>query len=232
MHYSFLWIDLLILALAAGIALLRKSVIQKKWRWIYPAVLIPVFLFLIWDSIFTRLGVWNLNKAHILGSFLVNVAWEDVLFLLCTAFLCLMIYEWLRTTARGPGSKAVAVAGGWFLVLLCAVAVVFYYDRIYTAVTALLLLVTLVNHLTATRGNYLSHIFIAWCIALVPLAFLNGLLTATPIKLYDAENIIGYRIAGIPIENFFYDLLLMIWVIWIFEYFRQKPIFKAAREAK
>jgi lycopene cyclase domain-containing protein len=89
-------------------------------------------------------------------------------------------------------------------------------------------MVTLINHLTATRGNYLSHVFMAWGIALIPMFVVNGLLTGLPILIYDDAHNSGIRISTIPIEDFFYNLLFMTWMVWVFEHFRQKPLFKEA----
>jgi hypothetical protein len=90
-------------------------------------------------------------------------------------------------------------------------------------------MVTLINHLVATRGNYLSHVFIAWGIALIPLTVINLVLCSIPLKIYDLQYTCGIMLGNIPIENFFYDLLLMLWMIWVFEFFRQRPAFKAAK---
>jgi hypothetical protein len=53
----------------------------------------------------------------------------------------------------------------------------------------------------------------------------NGLLTGLPILIYENTENMGIRIPsllpgmqyGIPLEDFFYNLLYMMWMIWIFE---------------
>jgi hypothetical protein len=53
----------------------------------------------------------------------------------------------------------------------------------------------------------------------------NGLLTGLPILIYENAENLGIRIPallpgmhlGIPLEDFFYNLLYMMWMVWIYE---------------
>ncbi|MBS3914064.1 MAG: lycopene cyclase domain-containing protein [Bacteroidetes bacterium] len=232
MSLTYFLIDILTLAGPLILSFDKKVAFASKWKYFLPAILIPAFIYILWDTIFVRLGIWKFNPEFLSSGRILKLPWEEILFFICIPYACLFIYECLRVYSPGTGSKVVAIIFGWILVLVCVAAIFFYWDRIYTAVTALLLMVTLINHLTATRGNYLSHVFISWGIALIPMAIVNGLLTALPILIYDDTNNSGIRLGTIPIEDFFYNLLFMLWMIWIFEYFRQKPMHKAAAQAK
>jgi lycopene cyclase domain-containing protein len=49
------------------------------------------------------------------------------------------------------------------------------------------------------------------------MAIVNGLLTGLPILIYNNEQNLGIRIGTIPIEDFFYNLILMLWMITLYE---------------
>ena len=103
--------------------------------------------------------------------------------------------------------------------------VVLHYNKLYTAVTFSLLAFTILNQLLVTRGSYITHLYVAWLISVIPMFVVNGLLTGLPILIYENTENMGIRIPsllpgmqyGIPLEDFFYNLLYMMWMIWIFE---------------
>jgi hypothetical protein len=102
---------------------------------------------------------------------------------------------------------------------------VLHYDKLYTAVTFSLLAFTVLNQLLVTRGTYITHLYAAWLVSILPMLVVNGLLTGLPILIYENTENLGIRIPsflpgmqyGIPVEDFFYNLLYMMWMIWIFE---------------
>jgi lycopene cyclase domain-containing protein len=59
-------------------------------------------------------------------------------------------------------------------------------------------------------------------VALIPMAFVNGILTANPVLIYDDAENLGIRIGTIPFEDFFYNLLYMTWMITLFELFKTR----------
>jgi lycopene cyclase domain-containing protein len=54
------------------------------------------------------------------------------------------------------------------------------------------------------------------------MAFVNGILTGNPVLIYDDAENLAIRIGTIPIEDFFYNLLYMTWMITLFEIFKAK----------
>ncbi len=96
----------------------------------------------------------------------------------------------------------------------------------------MLLMVTYLNHLWVTKGDYLNHLMVAWFVVMVPMAMVDGFLTGLPIIDYHASHIINIRIGPIPIELFFYNLLYLTWMIWIYERYKQRPAFKAAEKLR
>jgi lycopene cyclase domain-containing protein len=60
----------------------------------------------------------------------------------------------------------------------------------------------------------------AWTVALIPMAFVNGILTGNPVLIYDDAENLGIRIGTIPFEDFFYNLLYMTWMISLYEWYK------------
>ncbi len=48
----------------------------KTWRAFVPAVLITGSAFIIWDIVFTDLGVWSFNNRYVLGFYIFNLPLE------------------------------------------------------------------------------------------------------------------------------------------------------------
>ena len=95
-------------------------------------------------------------------------------------------------------------------------------SHLYTTITFGFLFITLSALLLTRHTAHLSHIILAWIIALLPMAYVNGVLTSKPVLIYnDAQNL-GIRIGTIPIEDFFYNMVYMLWMITVYEILRKE----------
>ncbi|HMO61339.1 MAG TPA: lycopene cyclase domain-containing protein [Ferruginibacter sp.] len=213
-------------SLAAPLALSfdKKVAFYTKWKYLFPAMLIPALLYILWDMYFTYKGVWWFNEKYITGITLINLPVEEVLFFFVVPYCCVFIYECIR--CYFPGFKNKKTADYLLLcigVVLLAVGLL-YYNRLYTSWTFLLnaacIAVIVVNK---KRFRYfdIAAFLLAYCIILIPFLLVNGLLTAIPVVLYnDAQNL-DIRITTIPIEDTFYGMLLVLLNVIIFEKLRQ-----------
>jgi lycopene cyclase domain-containing protein len=59
--YTYLLINLFSIAIPFGFSFEKKLLFFKKWKFLFPAIIITAIFFLIWDGIFTDLGVWGFN---------------------------------------------------------------------------------------------------------------------------------------------------------------------------
>ena len=69
-----------------------KHAFYKSWRNYFIANLIVATLFIIWDIIFTTIGVWGFNERYLLGLKLVNIPLEEVLFFFCIPYASVFVY--------------------------------------------------------------------------------------------------------------------------------------------
>lgn len=82
-----------------GIAVLSLLFnVNKNGEWIrsLKAVLIPGFIFLVWDIVAVELGHWSFGKEFMAGFFILNQPIEEVLFFLVVPFFYLTVWQILK----------------------------------------------------------------------------------------------------------------------------------------
>ncbi|HNP54962.1 MAG TPA: lycopene cyclase domain-containing protein, partial [Ferruginibacter sp.] len=138
-HYTYFLI--LALSLAGPLALSFDSKVgfYKKWRYLFPAMIIPALLYIGWDMWFTHQQIWSFNPDYISGIHIYNLPIEEVLFFFVVPYCCVFIYECIR--AYFPNIRHTPTLQYVFYALGLALFVtgIVYADRAYTAYTFLLL---------------------------------------------------------------------------------------------
>lgn len=222
---TYFWINTVTILGPLLLSFDKRVAFYKEWKYFFTAMAITSCLYLIWDVIFTALGVWHFNPKFVSGFYIVNLPWEEVFFFVAVPYACLFIYACLRHYVPKIEHRNVGRLISALLLVFSVSMVILNYHRLYTAVTFSLLAFTLLNQLLVTRGSYITHLYTAWFISILPMFIVNGLLTGLPILIYENTENLGIRIPsfipgmqyGIPLEDFFYNLLYMMWMIWIFE---------------
>lgn len=194
----------------------------KSWRYIFPGLLISGLLFLFWDHLFTVFGVWSFNSDYIQGLYILDLPLEEILFFITVPFACIFIYECLNYYVKPDILKSVSVYITYALIILSAVLLFKFYDRVYTLITFGLLLAILFFAQFILKVDYLSRFYLAYMVSLLPFYIVNGLLTSIPVVMYnDAENM-AFRVGTIPFEDHFYSMAMLLLNIMFFEYFRKR----------
>lgn len=222
---TYFWIDIITIVGPLTLSFDKSVAFYKQWKYILSAMFITSSIYLIWDAIFTALGVWHFNPEFVSGFYLVNLPFEEIFFFVAIPYACLFIYACLRHYFPKIENRNAGRAISLSLLALCICMAAMHYNKLYTAVTFSLLAFTLLNQLLVTRGTYATHLYIAWIISIIPMLMVNGLLTGLPILIYENAENMGVRVPallpsmkyGIPLEDFFYNLLYMMWMIWIYE---------------
>ncbi|MFN4914479.1 MAG: lycopene cyclase domain-containing protein [Sphingomonadales bacterium] len=222
---TYFWIDIATIAGPLALSFDKRVAFHSQWKYFLSAMLITSGIYLIWDVIFTAIGVWHFNPAFVTGLYIGNLPWEEVFFFVAVPYACLFIYACLRHYFPNLENRNAARFSSLTLLAFSIGMVVLHYNRLYTAVTFSLIAFTLLNQLLVTRGSYMSHLYAAWFLSIIPMLVVNGLLTGLPILIYENAENLRIRIPamlpgmqyGIPVEDFFYNLLYMMWMIWIYE---------------
>jgi lycopene cyclase domain-containing protein len=230
-HYTYFLIHAAALAGPFMLSFDKKVEFYKKWKYLFPAMIVPALFFLIWDEWFTRQAVWSFNEDYITGLKLLSLPVEEVLFFITVPYCCVFIYECIRCYFPNLKNK---VAGNYLLMLIAAlllIAGLMNLSKDYTAYTFLLnafFITALFLFRKWFQGFDATSFLVAYIICLVPFFLVNGLLTALPVVLYnDAENMgirmfsfLPWPMHNIPFEDTFYGMLLILMNVALFEKFR------------
>lgn len=185
-------------------------------------MLVTGTFFLFWDVLFTMKGVWSFNSHYIIGIAFFGLPLEEMLFFLTVPFACLFIYACLNYYVKWRMGLQLSTIISGVIVLISMLTLVFYYNRIYSAITFGLLIVLIVVLQYGMKVKWLNQFYITYLVALIPFYMVNGLLTAIPIVLYNNNENLGRRVGTIPVEDHFYLMALLLMNIGFFEYFKAK----------
>lgn len=199
----------------------RRLNFYKSWHAFWPAALITAALFLFWDVLFTRWGVWGFTPKYLLGRSLLGLPVEEWLFFICIPYACVFTYASLKKMDTHDFLSAQAGRITFALTGVLILVAVFNLDKAYTSVTFLLTAGFLLMHLIFVKPTYLSSFYFSYVILLFPFLLINGILTGSfldgeVVWYNDSENL-GIRIFTIPIEDFIYAFLLILMNVTIYE---------------
>lgn len=204
----------------------KKVAFYKKWKYVFPSMILPALLYIAWDIYFTSKGVWSFNEAYVTGIKIINLPVEEVLFFFVIPYCCIFIYECVKVYF--PNLKNSKVADS-ILKLLAAVLFItgcVFYNRYYTSWTFIfsaLFIVSVYCFIKIFKFFNVSLFLVSYSIMLIPFLIVNGFLTSIPVVLYNDSENLGIRIFTIPFEDVFYGMLLVLMTVTIYERISPKP---------
>ncbi len=205
-----------------------KIKFYKEWKAFWLANLIITILFIAWDILYTHLGVWGFNERYITGLKIFNLPIEEILFFICIPYASVFTYHCFKLFFSKINFFRFGVIHFILIALLLAIGA-FNYSKIYTSVTFILLALLLID-CSLDRLQWLRTFFLMYAVILIPFFIVNGLLTGTglqePVVWYDNSENLGLRILTIPVEDFFYGMLLLLLNTYAFENFKIKNVKK------
>lgn len=238
MNSKYLYLALNLLALSVPLAAsFRKSVpFYKKWKYLFPSITITAIVFIVWDELFTRFGIWGFNKDYVTGIYLGSLPIEEVLFFFCIPYACVFTYfalnhliekDWLF-----PHQEIISSA----LIVTLLLLGIHNIDLAYPGATFIALGALLTYLLLVVRGRYMGRFYSAFLFIMIPFFLVNGLLTGafteSEVVWYNNAETLGTRIGTIPVEDIFYAMLMLLMNISLFEYFQYSPIFRPKPKKK
>jgi lycopene cyclase domain-containing protein len=222
-HYTYF---LILAAALAGPLLLsfdKKVAFYKKWKYLFPAMLLPAAFYIVWDICFTAQGIWSFNENYIIGIKVFNLPIEEVFFFFVVPYCCVFIYECIRSYFPQLQSKKIADTILKSIAIVLLIIGVIFYKRLYTSSTFILTEIFIACiYLFKKYFKYFgaSLFLVSYIIILLPFLAINGLLTSLPVVEYNNVENLGIRVASIPIEDIFYGMLLILMNVTIYEKLR------------
>ncbi|MEJ7626529.1 MAG: lycopene cyclase domain-containing protein [Ferruginibacter sp.] len=219
-HYTYFFILILSLAGPLLLSFDKKVQFYRKWKYVFPAMILPAIIYIAWDSWFTGLGIWSFNREYISGIYIFNLPVEEVLFFFVVPYCCLFIYECILSYF--PSLQCIAVSdyvlGAIGFVLL--VMGFIFRQKMYTVSTSLFtsLFIAFLLSFRNLFQEFNSRTFlVSYAVILFPFLIVNGFLTALPVVLYNNSENLNVRIYTIPAEDIFYGMLLVLMNVVIYE---------------
>jgi len=205
-----------------------KHPFYKNWKNFFIANFIVAFFFIVWDILFTHIGVWGFNDRYLIGLKIFNIPIEEVLFFFCIPYSSVFVYFALNyLVKKNPFEKFHSLIT-LFLILSLLITGLVFYNRLYTSVTFLFTAVFL-GYSYLKKRNF-SRIYFSYCFTLVFFFIVNGILTgsfiAEPVVWYNNNENLGIRMGTIPFEDIFYGFLLIASITEIYEFLNKKDSLK------
>ncbi len=224
-HYTYFF--LLAISIAGPLALSfdKKVAFYTKWKFLFPAMILPVLFYIVWDIIFTKIGIWEFNPVYNIGFYLYNLPIEEILFFIIVPYCCLFIYECIRCYFPNLKNKVAADIFLKILAMLLFVVAIIFYKKYYTSFTFIFNAIFIA--FIYWRRQYFKafdavSFLVSYAIILIPFLIVNGFLTALPVVKYNHAQNLGIKIYTIPFEDTFYGMLLILMIVVGYEKLKAK----------
>lgn len=190
------------------------------------AAVIVAIPFIAWDIWFTAHGVWWFDTKYTIGLVIAGLPLEEWLFFICIPFSCIFTYycidkffnlNWLQ------GFNNIIV---FITVIVCSLIGLLHHDKIYTLVTAIATVGTVIYLHFIARVDWIGKASLVFTILMLGFFPVNGVLTGTgiesPIVNYNSDDFLGIRLLTIPIEDAVYGFTQFLLVLYFFKKFAAK----------
>ena len=91
-HYTYLLVDLCCIIVPFLFSFHPTINFYKQWRFFWLPCLVTAFIFLVWDVLFTREGVWSFNRGYVCGLYFCSLPLEEYLFFICIPYAA--VFTW------------------------------------------------------------------------------------------------------------------------------------------
>ena len=199
---------------------------DKQWKFLFPAMLLTMVIFIPWDMLKTYLAVWGFNPRYLLGFYIGNLPVEEWMFFIAIPYACLFTYHSLNYLVKKDYLAKYADRITLVLAILLLVIGLLNTGRLYTTVTFISTGGFLLFQRFIVKGEYMGRFYVMYLVTLIPFFIVNGLLTGSfipeEVVFYDDTQNLGIRLGTIPVEDMVYGLLMLLMNVTWFEYFRNR----------
>ena len=171
-------------------------------------------VYILWDIVFTKLGIWGFNNQYLNGIYILNLPIEEILFFLCIPFCCLYTYHLVEkfniSFFKNTNWKKINV---YFLFIVLVIGLI-NYMKLYTFICFIMFsLVLFIVNKSSININF-NFFYTTFILIIIPFLIINGALTGMffdqTVVWYNTKEILGLRIFTIPVEDAFYAYQLIL----------------------
>jgi len=201
-------------------SLTEKFDFKKHWKSFFIANLFTASIYIVWDSIYTKIGVWGFDPQYVLGIYIFNLPIEEILFFVCIPYASLFTYYCFQKYIFKRIHWDLEVLWTIFGLLFALLGLV-YRTKYYTsfAFFSCAIIFLMARYLRSIR---FVEFLMFYAVILLPFFLVNGILTGSFLNRIvvfynDSENL-GFRLGTIPFEDVFYGMGMLLLNILLFEY--------------
>lgn len=226
MDSLYLWLNIGSLSIPFLYSFHPKLKLYKKWKYMFPSIVIMMLLFIPWDIVFTGNGYWGFNPDYLTGLYIVNLPIEEWMFFVCIPYACIFThYALLHYFPNMQLSEKATQFITYFLIFVLLLLVILFYDRWYSLINFSYAIV-LIGLMLAYKKALLKKFFLTFLVMLLPFFIVNGVLTGSFIEeqivWYDNTQNMGVRMFTIPVEDSVYAFTMILTPLVLTEYFEKK----------
>ena len=196
---------------------------RTVWTPFFRMNIVIAAFFIVWDILFTKLGVWGFHHQFTIGLQICHLPIEEILFFIFTPYSCLFTYYCLRKYIFPKMDVDYPFLWIFFALILGCIAV-WQFPKLYTFSAFVVCSIVLVGAYYF-RLSFV-HFIIFYIIILFPFFICNGILTGNflnrvVVYYHPAQNM-GMRWTTIPVEDIFYGMSLLLSHVICLEYVLRK----------
>src|SRR6056297_595301 len=198
----------------------QKVHYRGSWKYLLSVFLWVSPLYILWDVLFTRWGIWEFNSQYTSGVRLWGLPLEEISFFLVVPFACIFIYECVKAYQLRN------YLGHWGIVtmrILIALGVgvsIMHFGGYYTSTALIVLLMAWVGLEIKYSKEQKENIFLSIILSYIPFIVVNGVLTGwsteEPIVVYNDSENLPWRLGSIPIDDTLYQAGMMLWMFIVY----------------
>lgn len=204
----------------------KRVAFYKKWKFLPIPLFFTLLYFVIWDSYFTKIGIWNFNDLYILGKRFFLLPIEEWMFFIFVPFACIFIYECCNFYIKKDILQKYAYQINGIILLIISLVAILNFNKTYTAFNFISAAILMAYVQFILKPKWLGRFYVSYFISLFPFFIVNGVLTYLPVVTYNNTENLGIRIFTIPIEDTIYCLLLLLMNVIIYEWLKHRKISK------
>lgn len=226
MKYTYLLVNFFTIIVPFIFSFHPKLQFYKTWKSFFPAVISTALFFIMWDNLYTSMGVWGFTEQYVIGLYIGHLPIEEIMFFFCIPYACVYTYHCIDLFIKKDFSTTWENRLTQFFILSFLLVGVIFFKQIYTAFAFLSAALFLIIAKYIMKVNWLMKFYLIYGILLFPFLIVNGVLTGTglekPVVWYNEEEIFGLRILTIPFEDIFYGLAMVLMNLLIYKSLLQR----------
>lgn len=225
-RFHYLLLDILYLAIPLIFSFSGKAPFFKKWRYLWASTLATAIVFLIWDAIFTSMGVWEYNQDRLVGPAFLGVPLESVLYYVCIPYASIFVYHTLTHAIERDYIYFHHELISSALSILFMIVGIYHMDKAFTGSVFIGTGIFLAFQMIVLKPRYMSRFYFATPFILIllvpPALLLTGEFTYQLVIWHDITETLGIRIGTAPIEVVVLGWLLVLMNVSIYEWLKMR----------